>query len=168
MVNQEKIYFDAFRQESTPGGNRYPTATERLNTIVDQGALIINYLGHGGPNGWAQERVLKIDDINGWNNFDRLPLIVTATCSFTGFDDPSMTTAGEATLLNPSGGALSLFTTVRSVYASKNFQLTRSVFRQMFKKEEGSFLRIGEIMRCLLYTSPSPRDLSTSRMPSSA
>ena len=155
LVNQEKIYFDAFRQESTPGGNRYPTATDRLNTIVDQGALIINYLGHGGPNGWAQERVLKIDDINGWNNFDRLPLIVTATCSFTGFDDPSMTTAGEATLLNPSGGALSLFTTVRSVYASKNFQLTRSVFRQMFKKEDGKFLRIGEIMRRAKNDNPS-------------
>ena len=26
----------------------------------------------------------------------------------------------------------------------------------------------GEIVSCLLYTSPSPRDLSTSRMPSSA
>ena len=29
-------------------------------------------------------------------------------------------------------------------------------------------VRKGEIMFCLLYTSPSPRDLSTSRMPSSA
>ena len=28
------------------------------------------------------------------------------------------------------------------------------------------FVKTG--MRCLLYTSPSPRDLSTSRMPSSA
>ena len=27
---------------------------------------------------------------------------------------------------------------------------------------------VAEIKRCLLYTSPSPRDLSTSRMPSSA
>ena len=26
----------------------------------------------------------------------------------------------------------------------------------------------GQLMLCLLYTSPSPRDLSTSRMPSSA
>ena len=33
----------------------------------------------------------------------------------------------------------------------------------------GSFLaRYGVIRTCLLYTSPSPRDLSTSRMPSSA
>ena len=29
-------------------------------------------------------------------------------------------------------------------------------------------MSFGEIASCLLYTSPSPRDLSTSRMPSSA
>ena len=40
-------------------------------------------------------------------------------------------------------------------------------FRQ---DQDGSFLwpGFGENLRCLLYTSPSPRDLSTSRMPSSA
>ena len=38
--------------------------------------------------------------------------------------------------------------------------------------EKGDDLNDGEIIKvfqtCLLYTSPSPRDLSTSRMPSSA
>ena len=29
-------------------------------------------------------------------------------------------------------------------------------------------LKIDKVLDCLLYTSPSPRDLSTSRMPSSA
>jgi len=147
LVNQQKIYFDAFRQESTPGGNRYPGANDRLNQVVNNGALVVNYLGHGGPNGWAQERVLKIDDINSWTNFERLPLIVTATCSFTGFDHPGVTSAGEAALLNPVGGALALFTTVRSVFASKNFRLTRSVFNVLFDQEDGEYLHIGEIMR---------------------
>ena len=32
----------------------------------------------------------------------------------------------------------------------------------------GWVLQVGDWMVCLLYTSPSPRDLSTSRMPSSA
>ena len=39
------------------------------------------------------------------------------------------------------------------------------------EREMPGWMRIGELMRytaCLLYTSPSPRDLSTSRMPSSA
>ncbi len=155
LANQEKIYMDAFRQESTPGGNRYPTVTNELNKNIEQGALVVNYLGHGGPTGWAQERILKVDDINSYSNIDKLPLIITATCSFTGFDDASEITAGEAALLNPIGGAVSLFTTVRSVYASKNFQLTRSVFRQLWQKENGSYLTIGEIMRRAKNDNPS-------------
>ena len=147
LFNQSKIYLDAFVQESTPGGNRYPSATKQLNQTVEQGAIVLNFLGHGGPFGWTQERVLKVDDITNWSNRDRLPLIITATCSFTGFDDPALTTAGEAALLQPNGGGIALFTTVRSVFASKNFRLTQSVFREIFEKEKGQYLPIGEVMR---------------------
>ena len=35
-------------------------------------------------------------------------------------------------------------------------------------KADGSLLTSCDLWSCLLYTSPSPRDLSTSRMPSSA
>ena len=35
-------------------------------------------------------------------------------------------------------------------------------------QEGTTWLRQDQVMDCLLYTSPSPRDLSTSRMPSSA
>ena len=34
--------------------------------------------------------------------------------------------------------------------------------------EDTQFKNIADLFTCLLYTSPSPRDLSTSRMPSSA
>ena len=37
-----------------------------------------------------------------------------------------------------------------------------------FTKDENILSENEEIKPCLLYTSPSPRDLSTSRMPSSA
>ena len=33
---------------------------------------------------------------------------------------------------------------------------------------DGDLYQNGQLFTCLLYTSPSPRDLSTSRMPSSA
>lgn len=155
LFDLSKIYLDAFLQVSTPGGNRYPTATQTLNQSVNQGVLILNYLGHGGPNGWAQERVLRIDDINQWSNRDRLPLIITATCSFTGFDDPELTTAGEAALLQPNGGAIALLTTVRSVYASKNFRLTQAVFRSIFEKINDSYLPIGEVMRSAKNSIPN-------------
>ena len=41
-------------------------------------------------------------------------------------------------------------------------------FALYFKTREKAILAKGEDSNCLLYTSPSPRDLSTSRMPSSA
>lgn len=154
-LNIQKIYWDAFVQQSTPGGNRYPEANNRINEIIDQGLLVMNYLGHGGPIGWSQERVLYITDIDSWTNFDKLPLIVTATCSFTGFDDPNITSAGEAALLNPVGGAVALYTTVRSVYASKNFRLTQSVFDTLFTKENGQYLPIGEILRRSKNSNPT-------------
>lgn len=147
LFNQKKIYWDAFRQESTPGGNRYPGANEQLNTDIEDGLLVMNYLGHGGPKGWSQERVLNLDDITSWSNLERLPLVITATCSFTGFDDPNLTTAGEAVIHNPTGGAIALFTTVRSVYASQNFRLTSAVFDTIFTKVDGDYMTIGEVMQ---------------------
>lgn len=144
---QNKIYWDAFNQVSTPGGNRYPDANEELNRTVQSGLLVMNYLGHGGSLGWSQERVLSVSDINNWTNFNNLPLIITATCSFTGFDDASITSAGEHSILNPVGGAIALFTTVRSVYASQNFRLTSAVYDNLFVQENGQFQTIGEILR---------------------
>ena len=43
-------------------------------------------------------------------------------------------------------------------------------YREEFKKLDYDALKkdLNDLMTCLLYTSPSPRDLSTSRMPSSA
>ena len=59
-----------------------------------------------------------------------------------------------------------------SVYLSADNQLETRVFAKksepgLFSDEQGELRLTGE-RTCLLYTSPSPRDLSTSRMPSSA
>lgn len=146
-INQEKIYFDAFQQESTPGGERYPDATKSMADNIYKGMLTYCYLGHGGPNGWSQERVLKIGDINAWDNPEKMPLLITATCSFASYDDPAITSAGEVALLKEEGGAIGLFTTVRAVYSLDNKRLTQAVFDTIFTKVDGEYMEIGEIIR---------------------
>ncbi len=138
QLNLEKIYLDAFPQESTPGGERIPLATEQLNKSIFKGALAVTYLGHGGPKGWAQERVLNITDILGWSNYDQMPIFITATCSFTGYDDPTFTTAGEEAFLTRKGGAIALMTTVRAVYASSNVRMTENALDYMFVRSNNS------------------------------
>ncbi|HLF62440.1 MAG TPA: type IX secretion system sortase PorU [Saprospiraceae bacterium] len=144
--NVRKIYLDAFQQMNTPGGDRYPDVNAAINAAIQQGTLILNYFGHGGPAGWTQERVLGIPDIQSWTNFTRLPLFITATCSFTPYDEPSLESAGEMVFLNPSGGAIGLLTTVRAVYSSSNKRLTSEVFERILLEENGGQLTIGEVM----------------------
>lgn len=145
--NQQKVYLDAFVQQSTPGGSRYPDANKALNDNIFKGQLITSYLGHGGPKGLSQERVLQIADIRKWNNINKLPVFITATCSFTGFDNPNFTSAGEHLILNNNGGAVALFTTVRSVYASSNRVLTSKLYDKIFDRDENGLpLRLGDII----------------------
>ncbi|MFK8102418.1 MAG: type IX secretion system sortase PorU [Saprospiraceae bacterium] len=145
--NINKIYLDAFEQVATPGGERFPKATEALNTNMFKGHLVVNYLGHGGAKGWAQERVLTGNDISSWENPDKLPLFVTATCSFAGYDEPNLLTGGEQALLKESGGAIALFTTTRAVFSGANLRLTEAVFDTIFDKNILEVPSIGEILR---------------------
>ena len=146
QFNLEKIYLDAFQQESTPGGTRFPEATKAFNRAIDKGALVVTYLGHGGSQGWAQERVLSLSDINAWENLERLPIFITATCSFAGYDDVQFTSGGEQLLLSPNGGAVALLTTTRAVFASRNETLTREVAKSLFSIEGNQTSSVGEAM----------------------
>jgi len=146
-INIDKIYLDAYEQVSTPSGERYPKVTQDINARVDRGALIMNYIGHGGELGLAHERILKIADINSWKNYDNMPVFITATCEFSRFDDPERTSAGEYVFLNPNGGGISLFTTTRATYAGANLRLNKNINKYALNKFDGEYLRMGEVLR---------------------
>ncbi len=146
-LNLDKIYLDAYPQVSTHGGNRIPGVTEALHSNMFKGNFVVNYMGHGGEEGWAQERVLQIPHIQSWQNNNKLPLFVTATCSFAPYDDPSINSAGEIILLKPDGGSIALFTTTRAVYTSSNKKLTSAVFDNLFAPVNGVYPTMGEILR---------------------
>ena len=145
--NIDKIYIDAFKQQSAAGGARYPDVNTAINQRVDRGALILNYTGHGGETGWAQERILEVKDIESWNNANRLPLFVTATCEFSRFDDPGRTSAGEEVILRPNGGGIGLLTTTRLAYANFNETLNRNFYQSVFVRDSVTklFPRVGDI-----------------------
>lgn len=145
-MNAQKVYFDAFEQVSTPGGDRFYQASEAINRNVQAGQLVLNYLGHGGPKGWAQERVLKFSDIDTWTNEEHLPILMTATCTFTGYDDPNVTSAGEYAIRKADGGCVALYTTVRAVFSQDNERLADEMFTKIFRLEDGRPQTLGDII----------------------
>ena len=147
--NIKKIYIDAYNEENTSGGARNTLAQTEIIKAVEQGAMIINYAGHGGEVGWASERILNTDDILGWTNGGKLPVFLTATCEFSRFDDPARTSAGEMVLLNPNGGGIALFTTVRLVFTSANSDLNQKFYDYIGLDSASAFNRktLGEVMQ---------------------
>jgi len=144
--NVDKIYIDSYEQISGAGGSRYPAAKEAILNRIYQGALIVNYIGHGNPTSWAEERILNSSEVLNWSNEEKLPLFLTATCEFSRFDDPAIVSAGEKLLLNPNGGTVAMFTTVRLVFASANFNMANGFWSNVFEKVNGEHPTMGEIL----------------------
>ena len=52
-MNVVKIHSDAFQQEATASGERYPKVNKAIKDAIEVGALVVNYFGHGGEDGLA-------------------------------------------------------------------------------------------------------------------
>jgi len=157
-MNVKKIYFDSFRQETTPAGEFYPDVVQAINGQINSGSLIFNYIGHGNETSLGHERVVTPESVASWKNIGRLPLFITATCEFSRFDDAEKNIAtgalqpknssGENILLKEDGGAIALMSTSRLVYSAPNYVLNRNIFEVAFNRgEDGSGLCFGDIIR---------------------
>ena len=141
----DKIYLDAFEQQITPV-ERSPLVTEALLEQLNEGTLVVNYSGHGGEIGLADEQIFQISEVTQLDNIDRLPLFVTATCEFGRNDDPFRISAGELLVTNDNGGAIALVTTTRLVFSNSNLALNRALYEVFFRDENGSLPTLGQIM----------------------
>ncbi len=132
FVNIRKVHSDAFVQDASAGGQRYPEARDEIKRAINYGALVVSYLGHGGEDGMAGERIFEKSDALGLTNRFKYPLFLTATCELTKFDNPYRPTAGEYLYWNPTGGAIAMITTTRSIYTSAAYSLNRNISAKLY------------------------------------
>ena len=143
-ILSRKLYSESYIQEVTAVGEFYPTLKKEFLDYINDGVLLVNYMGHSGYNNWTNEQILTIADIDAMYN-QRLPLVITASCSFSRFDD-FKNSGGEVMLLNANGGALALISTTRTVYAQYNMLLNVELAKELLKinTETGRINTIGE------------------------
>ncbi|MEO5682220.1 MAG: type IX secretion system sortase PorU [Chitinophagaceae bacterium] len=145
---QHKIYLDAYVQDRTPFGSRYPEVNAAINNQVQQGTLIWNYNGHGSYDRLAEETVLEKPMADAWNNAYRLPLFITATCDFAPYDNPAIPSLGENILLRGKTGAIALMTTTRLVFAFSNRIMNRNYLQAALQaRPDGSYASLGEAVK---------------------
>ena len=139
----KKIFSDAYSQEATAGGFRYPDAKKQLIEDMYTGVTYINYFGHGGEIGVSSEQLFLSSDARSLLNTYRMPVFVTLTCELTRFDNPARQTAGEFLFWNEQGGAIGMLTTTRNLFLSVGLQLNSQLALNLYD-EDGNFYSIGE------------------------
>ena len=125
-----KIFLDAYPQEVNASGESYPLAKNRVLNLLKNGVLFFNYSGHGGYNAITNESILNLKDIAGMTNKNQA-FWLFATCNFAQCD-AGKRSAAETAVLNPKGGAIGILAATRTVYASQNTNLNRSVCDTLF------------------------------------
>ena len=147
VYNVHKVYLDLYPQVAVSAGQRSPETNRAIDQSAEQGSLIINYLGHGGPKGWADEQILTNASVLALRNPNNLTFFTTGTCDFSTYDNPDFTSAGEQLLTdNPTGGAVGLFTTTRVVDAGQNAGLNQAYFDRVLRPVNGRMPSIGTVI----------------------
>ena len=143
--NIKKVYWDAYNRVASSTGNGYPDVTRLLKQQMQEGALVMNYTGHGGYYTISHEQVLWRSDFAAATSM-HLPLWITASCDIMPFDGQEEN-IGETAMLNPKGGAIAFFGTTRTVYVNYNRPINRAFMRYVLGTRKGKPISIGEAVR---------------------
>ncbi|UZR99249.1 type IX secretion system sortase PorU [Chondrinema litorale] len=148
LYTPDRLFVGAYPIE-TEGNSKVSTEGRRvLDEFVEEGKLIIDYIGHGAETGWTNEKILTNGQAINWRNLDNMPVFITATCEYGRFDDWKQRSGAELSLMNPLGGPIALVTTTRPVVASTNFKLSEAFYDVAFEPlANGEMPRLGDIIR---------------------
>lgn len=150
IMNNRKVYLDAYKREIFGSGVRFPDANREIENSVLSGVLVFNYIGHGGEEGLAHERIVTLPQLQSWNNKDRLFFFITASCEVARFDYPHTTSPACRALFNPNGGSIGSLSTTRAIYIGVAVQMSPIAYSRRLlyiDSTTGQPLTLGDIYK---------------------
>ncbi|GMQ24924.1 type IX secretion system sortase PorU [Algoriphagus sp. oki45] len=143
----QKLYLDRFEQVNNSGRQYSPAAKEALQKTLDEGTLLLNFIGHGNETTLTAEEIFQVSDLQNWPKQPFLPIWMTATCEFGRHDSPFIRSAAEELLFAQEKGGIALLTTGRPVFSSVNFSLNKEFIEELLASEEGRYQDLGTIFK---------------------
>ena len=141
----KKVMWDAYNRVTSSTGHSYPDVSSLIKQQQAQGALIMDYGGHGSEIQISHEAVLRINDFANFANTN-LPLWITASCDIMPFD-ATAANIGEEAILNKKGGAMAFWGTTRTVYANYNKSINTAFLKHVLSFTNGKPTTLGEAQR---------------------
>jgi hypothetical protein len=119
--------------------DKSPTARSDLLDSLNQGQLLVNYIGHGSAKTWKGDLLTSLD---AWNltNSPYLPFLVSMTCLNGFFQDPSSESMAETFLKAELGGAVAVWSSSGLTDPEGQLVMNKELIRLLFN---GQGLTIG-------------------------
>ena len=114
-----------------------------LLQALQQGVLATHYFGHAGPEIWADEQLLTLDDLDSLDHTFRETLLFAWACEAQFFQNIFGPSINEALLLVPGGGALASF----GPAGITDPEMQRLLFSRVYRKFLTERLPLGEAIR---------------------
>lgn len=119
----KKIYLAGYPTVITGLGRRKPEVNQAIMDAINNGTVLLNYVGHGSPELWAHEQVfVQSVTIPQLKNEDYF-FLTAATCDFGYWDKTGAQSSAEELVVKENSGAIGSISSVRPVYSDQNAAL---------------------------------------------
>ena len=148
--NQNKIYEVNYPLVQTSIGRRRPEVNKAIIKAINDGTLIISWIGHGNPDVWAHEYVFEKNVTIPQLINTNYCFLTAATCDFGRYDTPGSQSSTEIMILKPDGGTIGSFTSARTVYSESNAAINNEFYLNLLTRD--SLNQIPTLGRAYLLT----------------
>ncbi len=114
-------------------GGEKPAAREALRKAWNDGASVVNFIGHGNYFIWGHEQYLSGEEVPYLSCGDKLPFVLTASCGISRFDRINYRCINSALVALQQGGAIATLGDMREGDSPGNFMLNQSVYAAIFQ-----------------------------------
>jgi hypothetical protein len=136
-LDVEKIYLHLYPF----AGDVKPAARKDFLLRWSEGALIINYNGHGSPLQMADERVMVNSDIYSLTNGMRRPLFLSFSCSVGDLDSPYHRSMAQNMTTYDAGGSIGTIAAAAPTYLYPNDLLNKAIYESIFVSKDSTETR---------------------------
>jgi uncharacterized repeat protein (TIGR01451 family) len=109
------------------------TARAEVQSALNAGQLLVNYLGHGSVEVWSGDNLLDDKSAAALTNAPRLPVYLTFDCLNGFFHDVYTQSLSEILLLNSQGGAIAVVASSGLTDSQPQAHLDRSLVQALFQ-----------------------------------
>ncbi|MDB5051113.1 MAG: hypothetical protein JWO30_4184 [Fibrobacteres bacterium] len=149
--NEKGVTIDKIYLLDYPMNSAYhkPEAAQDLLSLINRGALMINYVGHGASNQWADEVLLQTDNaLSRMHNEGRTPMVNAFSCTVGRFESLTSEGMSEQFVKHQGVGAIAAISATRESYPLENVALAHAFYDRVFPPDStGMVVTVGDALR---------------------